>query len=1121
MKKLLLFFGFSFIVSFTIAQERTVSGKVTSVEDGSTLPGVNVILKGTTTGTVTDIEGNYKLTVPSEGGTLVFSFIGLATEEVEIGSRSVIDLQMSADVQQLSEVIVTAGGIEREKRGLGYSVATVDADKVQQRSEPDPLRAMQGKMPGVVITGSNGAPGSSSKINIRGMSSLTGNTQPLFIVDGIPFDNSVNASTGASQGTHYSNRAFDIDPNNIESISILKGAAASALYGSRATNGVVVITTKSAKKGVKKGLEITYNGSINFEEISGVPDYQNVYMQGSNQVYNGGFIGNWGAPFANQVDRLNAQYGTSYSKFVVPSHLQQYYPEGTAPHPLVGISRNYDKQGIFPDLLLRDSGGNLVPLTNSDGSLVTNGGEQVYLAVPVDLEPHDNFGGFFNRGRMVENAFTISSGSDKASLNAGVSRMDQEGIVPNQEADRTSMYFGGNGQLDNGLFVSGSVNFVNTNQQTPQTGGSAFTDYYGGGTSSVFSRLVYLPRNFNLNDYPFENPADGSNVFYRALDNPRWISKYNLYNSEVNRAFGNLTLSYDLTDWLNVVAKGGVNTYSENRRSIIRSGGVAVPAGEIFTEDLTNTETNFDFISTINKDLNEDINFRAIVGMNVNQRELSRRKVTGSGIISDGLNGLYRTDATSTQIVDYDFDRLRRLYGVYADLLVSYKDYLFLGLVGRNDWSSTLPQDNNSYFYPGVSLSLVFTDAFNLNTSWLDNGKIRAAATKVGNDADPYLTATNYAITTPFTSNSGGTFNKATLSNRLGNPELKPEFTTEYEFGLEADMFNGRIGLDVTYFTRTSTDQIAQAAVARSTGFSSEVVNFGELQNKGWEIGLDAYPVRMSNGFEWNSYVAFTKIESEVIDAGPDGEIFIGGAGSTFGTIHREGFPYGQIFGTVNAKDDEGNLLIDKSTGLPFNQGSSEIIGDPNPDFVLGWTNSFSFKNITLTALIDWKQGGDIYSFTSASLLLRGQLELSEDREGIRVIPGVYGNPQTNEAELDDSGNKIQNTTAITAFDYHFSDGFGAYGQDEVNIYDATVIRLRELSLGYKLPKSLLEKTPFGSASISVTGRNLWFNAPNLLEGVNLDPEVTTNGADSNQQGFEYGTTPTTRRYGFNISLTF
>jgi TonB-dependent SusC/RagA subfamily outer membrane receptor len=335
MKKFLLL-CFSFVIALSaLAQERVVSGKVTSSEDGSTLPGVNVVLKGTTNGTVTDVDGNYRLTVPATGGSLVFSFIGLQTQEVAIGERSTVDIGLGLDVQQLSEVVVTSLGLEREKKALGYSVASVSGSAMQQRSEPDPLRALQGKMPGVNITGSGGAPGQSTRINIRGFSSLTGNTQPLFIVDGIPFDNGVNDDVfGAARGTQFSNRAFDLDPNNIESITVLKGAAAAALYGSRATNGVVVVTTKAGKKGSKKGLEVSFNSSMNFEEISGLPDYQDVYTQGSNQNYNGGFIGNWGAPFPEYVDQLNQQYhgGTQrYSKTYSPG-----YPEGTVPHPITG-----------------------------------------------------------------------------------------------------------------------------------------------------------------------------------------------------------------------------------------------------------------------------------------------------------------------------------------------------------------------------------------------------------------------------------------------------------------------------------------------------------------------------------------------------------------------------------------------------------------------------------------------------------------------------------------------------------------------------------------------------------------------------------------------------------------
>lgn len=1114
MKKfLLLCFSFVFVLS-AWAQERVVSGKITAAEDGSTLPGVNVVLKGTTNGTVTDVDGNYRLNVPSSGGTLVFSFIGLQTQEVAIGERSIIDLQMGLDVQQLTEVIVTAVGIEREKKALGYSVASVDAANLQQRSEVDPLRALQGKMPGVNITGGGGGPGQSTKINIRGISSLTGNTQPLFVVDGIPFDNSVNSATSGqgsgggatgenpAQNTMISNRAFDIDPNNIASVSILKGAAAAALYGSRATNGVVIITTKAASKGTKKGMEISVSSSYNVEEISGIPDYQDVYTQGSNQVYNGGYIGNWGSPFTPHVDRINAQYGTNYPKsygtYGGGPNAGQPYPEGTGPHPMAGR---------FPSL---------TQFRDADGQP---------LAVPI--VPHDIIGGFFDKGHTSENSFTISNGSEKVNLNASVSRMDQTGMIPNSGATRTSISFGGNGQLDNGVFISGNVNYVNTTQYSPPSGASAFADYYNGptglneGSGSIYARLFYLPRNFDLNGYPFENPVDGSNLFYRALDNPRWLAKYNKYSSDVNRAYGSFSAGYDITEWLQVMVKGGVNTYTDNRKDIVRSGGIQEPLGHVWNDVLVNTEQDYNLIVTVQKDINSDLAFRGIIGGNANQRDFSRNRVTGTGIISDGLNtGLYRLDATASQIATTDYTSQRRLNGVYGDFQFSFRDYLYLNLTGRNDWSSTLPKDNNNYFYPSASLSFVLSDAVTM-PSFLNYAKVRVAASKVGNDADVYQTATNYLIGVPFTTSTGGVTNRASLSNTLGNPALKPEFTTEYEVGTELKFINNRVSLDAAYFQRTSTDQILSAALPRTTGFSQQIVNFGELENKGWEIGLNLTPVQLSNGFTWDSYVAYTRIRSLVVDAGPTGEVLIGGPGSSLGTIHRNGSPYGQIFGTVNAKSDDGQLLIDESTGLPFQKATSEIIGDPNPDFTLGWSNTFSWKGITLRALIDWKQGGDFYSFTGASLLLRGQLKQSIDREGLRVIPGILGSNQTYAPITDSGGNPIKNTVPVTSFDTHFSDGWGAYGQDEVNVYDGTTIRLREISLGYNLPASLLSKTPFGRVSISVSGRNLWWKAPNVLDDLNLDPEVLSGTSGSNVQGFEYGAAPTTRRYGVNLNLTF
>lgn len=1082
------------VAQFTFAQVKTISGTVTD-SGNIPLPGVNIIVEGTSNGTLSDFDGNFTISA-AVGDVLILSYIGQKDVRLTIGSSDYYAIQMEEDAQQLDEVVVTSLGLKREARSLGYSVAKVTGEDVQGRAEPDLIRAMQGKMTGVNITGGGGAPGQSTKINIRGMSSLTGNTQPLFIVDGIPFDNSVNSTAGAGQNTVFSNRGFDLDPNSIESISVLKGAAASALYGSRATNGVIVITTKGASTRSRKGLEVTYNGSMMMTDISGIPDYQDVYTQGSNQVYNGGFIGNWGAPMPDHVDRINQQYGTNYTKTYSLYPDGTPYPDGTASNP---VSNRFPN--VFPELMQE--------YTMPDGS-VRN------VSAPYEIKPNDIIGGFFQTGQTIDNAVSLSGGSEKGSVNAGFSNTNQGGIIPNQFVRRTSFYTGGNATLDNGITVSGTVNYVNTTQQSPRSGASAFNDYYGGGGGSIYARLFYLPRNFDLMGLPYVNPADGSNIFYRALDNPRWIAENNLFKSNVNRAYGNLSIGYDIADGINVTLKGGINSYHDLQRSNINPGGVDTPLGQVRTVDINNTERDFTALLNINKDITDDIALTAVAGLNANERRLSQRSVTGNIVISRGLN---ITNATSTQIVDYDFNSLRRLYGVFADVQLGYKDMLYLGLVGRQDYSSTLPQGANSYFYPGASLSFLVSEAIEM-PEVINSLKVRVSNTKVGNDANPYRTLTNFNIFTPFTSPLFGAINRASLDNTLGNATLKPEFTTEFETGLAATLFNNRMSFDFTYFSRTSTEQIATASVARSSGFSSQVVNVGQLDNKGIEIGLDVYPIA-SDSFTWNTYFAFTRIRSLVVDAGPNGEIFIGGPGSSLGTIHRNGLPYGQIFGTENAKDNQGNLLIDKATGLPFASQQSTVIGDPNPDFTLGITNSFKFKNFTLRALIDWRQGGDMYSFSAASLMLRGQLANSVEREALRVVPGVYGSNQTFLPVTDASGNSIQNTTPITAFDSHFSNGWGAYGQDEVNVYDITSIRLREVGLSYTLPKSILDKTPFGSGSLGVSGRNLWWRAPNMLEGLNLDPEVLAESAASNVQGFEYGATPTTSSVSFNLSLTF
>ncbi len=1093
MKKNLLLSLLGVIMSFAVmAQGKKITGKVTSSDDGSGLPGVTVQVKGTSKGSQTDIEGNYSIEAAS-GSTLVFSFVGMNTQEVKLGNQSVVNVSLGADTKQLSEVVVTAIGIQREKKALAYAVSNVNAESLQQRSEPDALRALNGKVPGVNIISGGGAPGQATRITIRGANSFAGNNQPLFVVDGIPFDNSVNATDGFNQNTVTSNRAYDIDPNNVESMTILKGAAASALYGSRAANGVVVITTKAGSKNAKKGLEVTYNSSYSTEKISTVPEYQDSYTQGSNQTYNGGFIGNWGSAFPAEVDRINQSLGFErYSKIIDGN-----YAAGYVPNPLTGVAYGAARyKTAFPEFL--DANGN---------------------ATPYELKPYDIIGGFFRRGSVVENSFNISSTGDKTTISAGASRMTNQGIIPNSGADRTTLNFGGNATLANKLNLSGNVNYVNTNQNSPQSGAGYYADYGGlAASGSIYSRLFYLPRNFDLNGLPFENPVTGANVFYRALDNPLWTAKYNTYTSKVNRVFGNMALTYDVTPWLNLTAKGGVNTYDETRREVYRPGGNSVPLGQVARRSITNTELDFTFLASANKDISEKINMRLLAGFNANQRYKNISSTLGQTIIDPNLLIL---GGTNTQFAS-EFQSLRRLYGFFAEYGASYNNYAFLTATIRNDHSSTLPAANNSYLYPSLSGSFIFTEAFKLPTNILSFGKIRANVAKVGKDADPYQVFTSYNFAVQYYNASP--ISATRLPSTLSNANLKPEFTTEYEIGTELQFFKNRIGVDLAYFNRVSTDLIVTARIPTSSGFDFKATNAGKIINRGWELGLNLVPIKLNNGFTWNSFIAYTRLRSEVADAGPSGELFLGGTGlSSTGTMHRNGFPYGMIYGSRNARDDQGNVLISPTTGLPLQEPTSQILANPAPNFTVGWTNTFSFKGFNLSVLMDYRDGGSMFSATAASLLLRGQLKFSEDREGMRVIPGILGDPQTYKPLLDEAGKTIKNTIPMTAFQSHFSNGYGAYGADETNIYDITTIRLREVSLGYNIPKAFLKKTlPFiGGLRVSVSGRNLWFKSPNMLTGLNFDPEVLSNFADSNIQGFDLGAAPSTRRFGANLSVSF
>jgi len=1076
-KKLLLSFcAIAFFLMSAVAQT-VVSGKVAD-DSGAPLPGASIKVKGTKQGVSADANGTFKLTIPGADAILTIGAVGFVSQDVK--SSANVMVQLAKDVTSLSEVIVTSLGIRKEKKQLVYAVSDVKAEQLQQKGEPDLLRALSGKVPGVDITSGGGAPGQSTRINLRGNTSFTASNQPLFVVDGVPFDNSVNNSVGFDQASTFSNRAYDIDPNNIESMTVLKGISASALYGQRAANGVILITTKSGAK-TRKGLEVSYSTSYSQEKISSLPDYQNSYGQGSNQNYNGGFIGNWGAPFGPKAAAVNAASGGILNYAIVdkvPTQLKIRYP------------------GLFPE-----------------------------LPDQIDYKAYDILSSFFETGKLVENSLSVSAGDAKNSLNVTATRTSNTGIIPNSNTGRTSVSVGGNSQLANGLVVSGTLNYVNNTQQNPKSGASLFGDYGGGTGGSIFDRLYYFPRSFPLGDMPFEDPRNGNNIFYRPTDNPLWTAKYNLFNSNVNRIYGNINVAYDVAKWLNLAFRGGMNTYTEAQRQITRQGGNSGGGiGSIWNSNIRNSEKNFQFLATTKGlRITKDIDVTARAGAESNERSSHNDFQNGIGFI---VPGLYKLTNTSNQSVGSDYDEQRRILGAFGSVDFSYNNYLFLNVTGRNDWSSTLPATDRSYFYPSAGVSFIFSDALKLQNNIFSYGKVRANFAQTKRDVPPYQLATTYNVTSPsYLTPAGATVYSASLSNSLKNANLRPEGLEELEFGADLNFFNGRVKLDLTYYIKTSSDLFVTKRIPVTSGFSSQAINAGSIRNNGYEAGVDITAIKTKSGFTWNTFFSFSKVVSKVLSTDDQNADIILGNGAFIGNVQRVGQPFGMLFGLGTAKDDKGNSLI--WPGMGGNGGKhiyaevDDIIGDPNANFKLGVTNSFSYKNFTLSALVDWWQGGQIYSITAASLLLRGQLSVSEDREGLYVIPGVYGDNDTKKPILDDKGNTIKNTTSITAFDYFFSDGFGAYGPDDTNIYDKTTVRLRELTFGYTIPKSVLKKTPFGSATISFSGRNLWFKAPNMLKGLNFDPEVLSDVASSNIQGIDLGAAPSTKRLGVNLRVTF
>ncbi|MBX2941451.1 MAG: SusC/RagA family TonB-linked outer membrane protein [Cyclobacteriaceae bacterium] len=1067
MKFLSLCFSF-FLVTNVWAQERMVSGKVTAQEDGSALPGVNVVLKGTTNGVVTDFDGNYQLSVPASGGTLVFSFIGFTTQENAIGQRAVIDVQLRTDVQQLSEVVVTAQGIERERKALGYASTTISADDLADKPEQDLGRALQGQTPGLQVLSSSGLAGSGSKINIRGISSVSGDTQPLWVVDGVPINTGSNDSNkDYRDGQVGPNRFFDLDPNNVESINILRGLSATTLYGSLGRNGVILVTTKtgSQDKNARK-FEASVSQSL-FVTEAVLPEFQNKWGNGYDGDY-GEFLSNWGNVFNGQSPVIAGGK--------------------TPPHPF------YEWRDKFPEFPEFAQASGYIP--------------QAYP---------DNVKNMFKKGSASNTSLSIGGRSEFGNLNFAYSHLDESGYIHNNNVQRDNFSLGGNADLTEKLKMSGTFNYVRSEFSTPPSAPGNGNGSMGG--ASVFSNLFFTPRNLDITNWPYQDPITGGNVYYRnnnGVANPRWVLNNAIQTSLTNRFFSNISFNYAVSDWLKVSYRLGLDTYAERQTYEVQKGGVGVPAiigtGMYRVINVNNTILDHSAIANIQKKLNADLELNGIVGLNARTDEVVQSGIESTQQVVFGLME-HRNFATS-QSRDFRDNNLnsrrrRSWYGAYFDAGLGYKNFLYLNVTGRNDWTTTLEKENNSLFYPGVSASFIPTAAFpSFGAGVLDFLKVRVGYGTSANFPDPYNTRATLPIIAAYQNDKLGNVPVQGQNSRLANRNLKPELQTELEFGLEGQLLENRAKVDLSYYNRTAKDQILGRSLDPSTGYTQTLINAGEISNKGVELGLTVTPVR--GEVVWNVRGNYTRNVSKVVSL-PEGskEILISGS-TTLGNFAVEGQPFNVIKGQRVVRNAAGQPLIDGDNNYALSP-DLYIIGDPNPDWLGSILSDVSWKGVTFAFQVDYVHGGDMFSNTTAALIGRG---VSRDLENFDpglplILPGVK--------EADES---IVNQGILTTAGVYYMQSILEKNPQDRAIYDATRIRLREVSLSYNIPQSLISKLSIRSANISLVGNNMWFRAINTPKYTHVDFDRTPFGT-GNGAGFEFLGGPSAKRYGVNLRLTF
>ena len=1059
--------------------QKTVTG-VVSDSDGLPLPGATVLVQGTTTGVTTDFDGNFSINV-AEGQTLEFSFVGYETAAVAVGAGNVINVTLSLGTQ-LEEVIVTSLGITREKRALGYAVSEVDNTQIENRASGDVARVLSGKASGVQVTNQGGISGSGTSVVIRGLSTFSSSNQPLFVVDGVPFQSDTNAMGSFTSGNNGSSRFLDLDPNNIESVNVLKGLAAATLYGSQGRNGVILITTKSGTTGAgtrAQKNEVTVNTSYFTNELAMKPDFQMQYGNGFNQNF-GWFFSNWGPSFDEEGPagwgRQSAINGTVSGQ---PGFLKHPY------------NSNLNARFLARDLL---------PL----------------LGLSMDSlwewKPYDSVGDLFQPGEIVNTNINFRGQSDdgKVSYNVNYGNLDDKGFTPGNTLRRNALSFGGRAVLSNKITVNGTLNYTATDFKTPPIA-AAYSS--GSSDSSLYGNVFYTPRSIGIAQLPYAHPITGASIYYRSsngIQHPLWTVNNTGDAQMTHRVFGGVSAQYDISDNLNLRYSYGYDVYSEDNTSYQNKGGqdgnLEVQSG--LYEKWNNTSTIFNHQVTINGDfeLDDDWSVTFNAGAESVGREYDRNGVRSTG--QNVFNVLRHYNFNSQE--EIEFYSRRNVLGVFAQAAFDYQDYLYFTLASRTDWVSNLSEENRSITYPSASISFVPTSVLDFGNLPIDFLKVRASYGTSATYPGGYPIASTLSLNTKDFKVDGVEVITNTTGSQLGNTGLKPELLAELEFGLEANLFDNRLSAEISYFDRNTTDLIITQPLDPSTGYTSTRTNIGEISATGWEIDLNADWIR-GDKFNWNTSVNYTTNQAIVEDLGQNTDQIVYAGFSTRGNAAIPGLPLTSMIGTSVARDDSGRPLVDASGSYRTNNDTNyktnkyALIGDSNPDFIANIGNTITYGNLSLNVLFNASIGGDMYSSFIMTLLGRGITTDTLDRELPYILPGVLADGSPNNKMIDN---------ATTYF------GNLILGGDELRTWDASVLRLSEVSLTYDIPSSWLDKTPFGAASISAQGFNLWYDAYNTPDGINYDPNIAGLGV-GNGSGFEYFNGVSARRYGVSLKLTF